>query len=60
MTTREFPEIPLLDTKELEESVRLLEKSLEILRAEHYARQQGPVEFDPNEPDDYESKTHGY
>lgn len=60
MTTRKFPHIPLLDTAELEESVRLLEESLKILKANQYADEQGPPEEDPFEPDDYESKSHGY
>lgn len=57
---QKFKEIPLLDTTELEESIRLLEQSLAILRARQYAEEQGPVEEDPFEPDDYKSKTHGY
>lgn len=57
---QKFKEIPLLDTSELDESIRQLEKSLAILKARQYAEEQGPVEEDPFEPDDYESKTHGY
>ena len=60
MTTREFPEIPLLDTKELDESIKQLEQSLAVLKGAQYANEQGSVEDDPFEPDDYESKTHGY
>lgn len=57
---QKFKEIPLLDTSELDESIRQLEKSLAILKARQYAEEQGPPEEDPFEPDDYESKTHGY
>ena len=57
---QKFKEIPLLDTSELDESIRELEKSLEILKAQRYASEQGPPEEDPFEPDDYESKSHGY
>jgi hypothetical protein len=37
-----------------------LEDALAKLKAGQYSRGQGPAEIDPNEPDDYESKTHGY
>ena len=57
---QKFKDIPLLDTSELDESIRQLEKSLVILKARQYAEEQGPVEEDPFELDDYESKTHGY
>ena len=47
-------------------SIKALEADREAYQAvmqkfgELYAAEQSPPEFDPNEPNDYESKTHGY
>tara|TARA_R110001606_G_scaffold69853_1_gene159772 strand:+ start:3931 stop:4113 length:183 start_codon:yes stop_codon:yes gene_type:complete len=55
-----IPEIPPIDTTELKQAMADLEDALAKLKAGQYAREQGPPEIDPNEPNDYESKTHGY
>lgn len=60
MNNGKFPELKEIDTTELEKAIKSLNKCIESLRAAQYVMEQLPPEFDPNEPSDYESKTHGY
>jgi hypothetical protein len=64
-----FPELKFLDTTELDKAVEQATTYAEMTKALWRDMQiqalcdavdTNPPEADPNEPDDYESKTHGY
>tara|TARA_B100000424_G_scaffold267447_1_gene260339 strand:- start:2187 stop:2435 length:249 start_codon:yes stop_codon:yes gene_type:complete len=65
-TLEESLEILNADIKPDLESIKAFEADKEAYQAviqkfgELYASEQSPPECDPNEPDDYERKTHGY